>query len=452
MLALLPSQPYRDSVKVSSQSQIDVGLMGLGVVGSGVAEALLTRADAISNMVGCRVVLRRILVKDKTKPRPSSVPQELLTLDPQDILGDPQVRVVIELLGGEKPSRQHIAQALAGGKHVVTANKEVIGKYGPELMAIASKHKTNLLFEASVGGGIPIVAPLMKDLLANDLRSIHAIINGTTNYILTRMARDRIDFESALQEAQLQGFAEADPSNDLEGVDAAHKLAILATLAFHTWVRSEDVYREGITRLEAQDFRYAQKLGYTIKLLAIARKDNGRVQARVHPSFVPQEHLLAKVDWAFNAIEVEGDLIERVVFHGLGAGKKPTTSAVLGDLIEIGKRVSLGVSSGPSADLERGLAIADMSSLTCKYYFRLRVADQAGVLAQIAKVLGELGISLATVLQKDSDPGTQTAEIVIITHPARESAIQESLKLLSGLEGVSAVSNMVRIEEWPSAN
>jgi len=423
--------------------------MGLGVVGGGVAKALLTGSQAMSCKVGCPVDLLHVLVRDAYRPR-AEVPASLLTTDLQDILADPQVSVVIELMGGEEPAKQYISQALQAGKHVVTANKEVMAKYGSTLMADAAERGLCLLFEASVAGGIPIISPLTKDLLANDITSIHAIINGTTNYILTRMAQDRVDFADALQEAQARGYAEADPSNDVDGTDAAYKLAILAALAFHTQVNVQDVYREGITRLEAQDFRYAQELGYAIKLLAIATRDGDGVRARVHPSLIPKEHLLAKVDGAFNAVEVEGDLINRVVFHGPGAGRDPTTSAVIADLIDVGRRIQSGGTYSQRVGFDRQLSVADMSSLVGKYYLRLQVADRPRVLAQIAQVLGEKDISLAAVLQKDSDPNTGTAELVITTHPARESAMQSSLSLLAGLDVVSSVRNMVRIVERSS--
>ena len=323
-----------------------------------------------------------------------------------------------------------------------------MAKHGPELMAHARRNDVCLRFEASVAGGIPIIAPLTRDLLANDIRSIHAIINGTTNYILTRMAQDRVDFSEALQEAQARGYAEADPSSDVEGTDAAYKLSILASLAFHTPVNINSVYSEGITRLQAQDFRYAQELGYAIKLLAVAARDGDSVQARVHPCFIPQDHILAKVDGAFNAVEVEGDLIDRVVFHGPGAGREPTTSAVVADLIEVGRSICSGLATNPPEGVDRSLAVADVASLVVRYYLRLWIADRPGVLAQIARVLGEMDISIASVLQKDSDPSTGTAEIVITTHPARESAVQRSLTMLEGLEVVSSVRNMIRIEEW----
>ena len=330
----------------------------------------------------------------------------------------------------------------------MTANKEVMAKHGPDLLALAADKKVNLLFEASVGGGIPIIGPLMKDLLANDIRSIHAIINGTTNYILTRMARDKIDFREALKEAQEKGYAETDPTSDIEGTDAAFKLAVLATLAFHTRVHSEDVYCEGISRLRAQDFRYAEELGYAIKLLAIAGHADGTLQVRVHPSLIPRDNMLAKVDGVFNAIEVEGDLMGRVLFHGMGAGQQPTTSAVIGDVVEIARKLSSGSEPVLATKLRESLTVAPMSGLTSRYYLRLNVADRPGVLAQIARVLGDQNISIASVIQKDSDPSAQTAEIVVTTHPAREDAMQKSLDIMESLEGVREINNLVRVEDW----
>ena len=427
--------------------EVGVGLMGLGVVGGGVAQALLHGGQPIARKAGCPIRLRKVLVRDKSKPRSFSPLPEFLTADPADILDDPAVQVVVEVMGGECPASDYIGQALRRGKHVVTANKEVMAKRGPELIALAAAMRVNLLFEASVGGGIPIVGPLMKDLLANDIRSVYAIINGTTNYILTRMASERIDFGRALKEAQELGYAEADPTNDVDGIDAAYKLAILATLSFHTRVHAEEVYREGISRLEAQDFRYAQELGYAIKLLAIAKKQGGSVQVRVHPSFVPQEYMLAKVDGVFNAIEVEGDLMGRVLFHGMGAGREPTTSAVIGDLVEIARKLNSDSGPVPASELDESLVVAPMSGLVSKYYLRLTVADRAGVLAQIGSILGDLNISIASVIQKDSDPAAQTAEIVVTTHPARDDAMQESLKRMERVEVVRGPINLIRIED-----
>ena len=423
--------------------------MGLGIVGGGVAAVLLDPEEPVSRTVGHPIRLKKVLVRDTAKERGSSVPPKLFTSDPQDILANPEVQVLVEVMGGQNPASNYIQDALAGGKHVVTANKEVMAKDGPELMAVAAAHRVNLLFEASVGGGIPIVGPLRRDLLANDIISIHAIINGTTNYILTRMARDLLDFGAALEEAQERGYAEADPTDDIEGTDAAYKLAVLATLAFRTRVRPQDVYREGISRLQAQDFRYAQELGYGIKLLAIAKRQHNGVEVRVHPSFVPQGHMLAKVDGVFNAVEVEGDLMGKVLFHGMGAGREPTTSAVIGDLVEIARQIRSGSEPIPSPEMNESLSMTPMSALMSRYYLRLTVADRPGVLAQIGRILGDLNISIASVIQKDTDPVTQTAEIVVTTHPALESGMQGSLKQIERLDIVREVNNLVRVEDWP---
>ena len=429
--------------------EIGVGLMGLGVVGGGVAAVLLHPEEPISRTVGYPTRLKKVLVRDRARERGSIVPPELLTTDPQDILANPEVQVLVEVMGGQNPASNYIQEALAGGKHVVTANKEVMAKDGPELIAMAAAQGVNLLFEASVGGGIPIVGPLREDLLANDILSIHAIINGTTNYILTRMARDLLDFGAALEEAQENGYAEADPTDDIDGTDAAYKLAILATLAFRTRVHAQDVYREGISRLQAQDFRYAQELGYTIKLLAIAKRRHNTVEVRVHPSFVPKGHMLAKVDGAFNAVEVEGNLMGKVLFHGMGAGREPTTSAVIGDLVEIARQIRSGSEPISSPELNESFSMTPMSALMSRYYLRLTVADRPGVLAQIGRILGDLNISIASVIQKDTDPVTQTAEIVVTTHPALENAMQDSLKQIERLEIVREVNNLVRVENWP---
>ena len=427
--------------------EINVGLMGLGVVGGGVAAALLGQREGITRKIGRPVNLKKILVRDPAKPRESGVPTDLLTTNPEEILTDLAIHVVVEVMGGTQPAARYLKDALAGGKHVVTANKEVMARHGPELMSLAQGSGVNLLFEASVGGGIPIVGCLMNELLANEVHSIRGIINGTTNYILTRMANHFTDFHQALAEAQERGYAEADPTNDVEGMDAAYKLAILASLAYHQRIQPEDVYRQGIGSLEAKDFRYAQELGYAIKSLAIATRDNGAIRARVHPSLVPLEHMLAKVDGAYNAVEVEGNLCGRVLFHGLGAGREPTTSAVVGDLIEIGRKLGTDGRPNPVTQLDGEDRIRPIDDMESRYYLRLSVADRAGVLAEIARILGDGNISIASVLQKDADPAAQTAEIVITTHPAREASVQESLRLVSDLEVVREVNNLLRIEE-----
>ena len=427
--------------------EINVGLMGLGVVGGGVAAALLDQRKAITRTIGRPMNLKKILVRDQDKPRDSGIPTELLTTNPEEFLTDLGIHVVVEAMGGTEPAARYLKDALSAGKHVVTANKEVMAKYGPELMSLAQGNGVNLLFEASVGGGIPIVGCLMNELLANEVHSIRGIINGTTNYILTRMANHFTDFHQALAEAQEKGYAEADPTNDIDGTDAAYKLAILASLAYHQQVQPEEVYRQGIGSLEAKDFRYAQELGCAIKSLAIATRDNGAIRARVHPSLIPLDHMLAKVDGAYNAVEVEGNLCGKVLFHGLGAGREPTTSAVVGDLIEIGRKIGTGGRPTPVAQMDGQVRIQPIDDMDSRYYLRLNVVDRAGVLAEIARILGDGNISIASVLQKDTDPATQTAELVITTHPAREGSVQKSLRMVCELKVVREVNNLLRIEE-----
>ena len=438
---------------LSDKNAINVGLLGLGVVGGGVAAALLEQPQILAAQTGCPVNLKRVLVRDPGKKRDVDLPASLITTNPEDILADPDIPLVVEVIGGESPAAQYLQDALQAGKHVVTANKEVMAKRGPELLALAHSQGVNLLYEASVGGGIPIIGCLVKELVANRFRSVRSIINGTTNYILTRMANDHTDFALALAEAQERGYAEADPTNDIEGYDAVYKLSILAGLAFHRRVPPESIYREGITRLQPQDFRYAHELGYAIKSLAIATlkegagAGDGAIQARVYPALVPQDNMLAKVDGVYNAVEVEGSLCGRVLIHGRGAGRGPTTSAVVGDLIEIARSLGSRSAPLPSVTPEDLGSIGSIDDLECQYFLRLNIADRPGVLAQIARILGDQNISIASVLQKDANPEAQTAEIVITTHPARELWVQKALELAANLEVVQEINSLLRIED-----
>jgi len=431
---------------------INVGLMGLGVVGTGVAETLLRKIAPLTDVAGRAVRLKKVLVRDLSRPRDIELPAGLLTANAEDILADPDIHILVEVMGGMDPAEGYLKQALSAGKHVVTANKEVMAKSGPELLALARENGANLLLEASVCGGIPIVGCLMNELAANDIRSVRGIINGTTNYILTQMSHEGTSFQQALGEAQEQGYAEADPTNDIEGIDAAYKLTILASLAYRRRFQPEDIYREGISKLEAQDFQYAQELGYAIKSLAIANLDDGAVQLRVYPALVPGDHMLAKVDGVYNAVEVDGSLCGQVLFHGMGAGRAPTTSAVVGDVIEAARKMggndflATGFQHGNMQN-ETVLSVRPMGDLQARYYIRLDVADHPGVLAQIAQILGDGQISIAAVLQKDTQPETESAEIVITTHPAREASVQQALQAMARLPQVRRVSNTLRIEE-----
>ncbi|MPZ50608.1 MAG: homoserine dehydrogenase [Dehalococcoidia bacterium] len=429
----------------AKDAPVRVALLGAGVVGGGVARILNEKRETYARQLGRPLVLTGALVRDAARAR-GELDSALVTTDPARILDDPSIDIVIEVLGGEQPALDYIRHALIAGKSVVTANKEVMAKHGPGLLALARQHNVDLLFEASVGGGIPIIAPLRRDLLANRIIALSAIINGTTNYILTAMSREGADFAQALSQAQALGYAEANPANDVEGEDARFKLAILASLAFRTPVRPEDIYREGITRLTAKDFRYAAELGYAIKLLALARWQDGGIQARVHPVFIPADAPLAKVDGVLNAVEVEGDLIGRVNFQGPGAGSFPTTSAVIADVLDAAQSIIGGRRELYAAE-EAPSRIIPMSDLRTRYYIRLTVADQPGVLAQIAAALGQAQISISSVLQKETHIDAQTAELVIMTHEAREASMQEALATVGKLDAVHEISNFLRVEE-----
>jgi len=436
-----------------SGEAINIGLMGLGTVGGGVAGVLLEHVADIKRKTGRTVCLRRALVRDIARPRTPALPSGVLTANPEDILADPDVHIVVEVMGGDSPAGEYLERALAAGKHVVTANKEVMSRRGPALLELAQSRHVNLLFEASAGGGIPIVGCLMSQLLANDIRSIRSIINGTTNYILTRMARQQTPFADALAEAQARGYAEADPTNDIDGIDAAYKLSVLGSLAFHRPIPHSAIFTEGISRLAPEDFRYAAELGYAIKSLAIATAESGgAVRARVHPALVPDDHLLAKVDGVYNAVEVTGDLCGQIILHGQGAGRDATTSAVMGDILNIVRSIDssegpppLPFSNGPAEG--NRVAVQPIDELSSAYYMRLTCADQAGVLAQIARILGEGNISIATVIQKDTDPGSGTAQLVVTTYPSREANVQTALAAVAQLGVVLSVNNLVRIEE-----
>ena len=429
----------------SERRAIGIGLMGLGVVGSGVARILHEKSDVYARQIGYPLKIRRVLVRDPEKERGFPIDRALLSTKAAALLTDPEIELIIEVIGGEEPAYGLLREALSAGKFVVTGNKEVMAKHGAELLALAREHNVDLLYEASVGGGIPIIAPLKRDLLANDIVGVTAIINGTTNYILTSMSRDGTTFDQALASAQRLGYAEPDPTNDVEGFDAAYKLSILATLSFHMDVRPDDVHREGITRLTERDFAYARELGYAIKLLAIARKSDGVVQLRVHPTLVSDDELLASVDGVLNAVEIEGDLMSRVLFQGPGAGSLPSTSAVVADVLDAAVSISNNVYWPHSFRRESGLRVMPMSDVTSRYYLRVAVADRPGVLARIAGALGDGGISIASVIQKELET-EGAAEIVIMTHESREQEMQRALDAIAGLDGVSGIAQMLRVK------
>jgi homoserine dehydrogenase len=431
------------------KQSIGVGLMGLGVVAGQVARVLMDRAEILTEQVGRPLVLRKIkvLAQDLERPQAKEMESRLFTTDEDEFFNEPDIDIVVEAIGGESPAYNYLKRAIKAGKHVVTSNKEVIAKHGAELRTLAEQYNVGLRYEASVGGGIPLISPFQHDLVANRISGIYAIINGTTNYILTRMAQEGVDFSTALRKAQELGYAEADPRNDVEGIDATYKLAILTSLAFKSTVQPEDIYHEGISRLDNRDFRYARELGYAIKLLAIAKQNDNLIEARVHPVFIPDDSLLAEVDDVYNAILVEGDLVGKVLFFGEGAGARPTSSAIVADIVASALKIINGIGSKSHWKLEEGKVIRPMSQIETRYYMRLTVADRHGVLSQISKILGDHLISISSVIQKEANSLEQTAEIVIMTHPAREAAIQESVEELQHLEVVRKINNFVRVED-----
>jgi homoserine dehydrogenase len=443
---------------------IRLGLLGFGVVGGGVVQLLSQKSAAIAAEIGRSIVVQRVLVRDPTRPRSAALPDGHLTTDPEAILDDPQIDVVVELMGGIEPAADYIRRAIRNRKHVVTANKEVMATQGVAILELARKHGVDVYYEASVGGGIPLIGVFRQDLVANEVHQVHAIINGTTNYILTRMAQDGVDFGPALAEAQALGYAESDPTNDVEGIDASYKLAILSSLAFRTRIPPDSIYREGITRLRAADFRYARELGYVIKLLAIAKRHPGTpgspgtpgtpgnsgdaIEVRVHPTLVPHDVLLADVNGVFNAVHVEGDLVGDVIFYGRGAGAAPSASAVVADIVDVAHNLNAGIANRIPFHSAGQLAIRPISELETRYYLRLWAADRPGVLAQIARVLGDHQISIASCIQKEADLTAGSAELVIITHPARERDLQAALQALDALEVVREQAAMCRIESF----
>jgi len=428
------------------KQNIGIGLMGLGVVGSQVARVLMDKAGVLAEQVGCPLSLRKIMVRDLSKERSLEIDSQLLTTDADEFFADPDIDIVVEAIGGESPAWLYLKRAISDGKHVVTANKEVIAKHGTELLDLAQQHGVGLHYEAAVGGGIPLIAPFRHDLVANRISGIFAILNGTTNYILTRMAKEGVDFPSALKRAQELGYAETDPKNDIEGIDTAYKLAILASLAFQSQVQPEDIHCEGISRLGSRDFQYAQELGFAIKLLAIAKQDDKSIEVRVHPVFIPEDSFLAKVDGVYNAVLVEGDLVGKVLFFGEGAGALPTSSAVIADVVSTARDIVSGVGRRARWKLQPGKVVKPMSEVETRYYLRMNVADCPGVLAQISKVLGDHQISISSVIQKMVDSVAQTAEIVIMTHPAKEAAMQQALEEVAHLTVVREINNFIRVE------
>ena len=425
-------------------TSLGVGLIGAGTVGGEVADRLLNWAPGLRRRAGLELELRRVAVRDPARPR-RGVPIEMLTGDVSAVLDDPEIGVVVELAGGEEPARTWLERALRNRKHVVTANKVVMARHGPELLELAAEMDVDLYFEAAVGGGIPLISTFKIDLAANQVQKVTAIINGTTNYMLGRMAAEGAPFSEVLAEAQAHGYAEADPTEDVEGLDAASKLAIMASIAFGARVHPDDVYCEGITRVEPVDFRYAHELGFAIKLLAHAERTEAGIEARVHPCMVPLSHPLAQVDGVTNAVFIEGDLVGQVMLQGLGAGARPTASAVVGDLIDLARSIQRGVRNRTAFSFDDGARVIPMEQVVTRAYLRATVADRPGVLAQIFTVFGEERVSISSAIQKEAFEGDGAAEFVVATHHAPDAALQRTLRRISELEPVKRVSSFLRV-------
>jgi homoserine dehydrogenase len=431
-------------------SRIGVGIVGFGTVGTGVAKTLLNNAGLIRRRVGAPIELVRVADLDITKDRGVTVAPGVLTTDAKQVLTDPDIDIVIELIGGYDTAKRIILEAIAAGKHVVTANKALLALHGEEIFDAATRRGVELGFEASVGGGIPVLRALTEGLAGNTIESIYGIINGTSNYILSRMTHEGHDFQAVLKDAQQAGYAEADPTFDVAGVDSAHKLAILVNLAYGTPVNFKEIYTEGITDITPTDIAYAKQFGCTIKLLGIAKLVNGEIEARVHPTMLPSTSPIAQVEDVYNAIQLVGDAVGDVVLYGRGAGSMPTGSAVVSDVIAIGRNILKGaIGRVPVASLQqdhrRPLRLRAMEEISSLYYLRFTVVDRPGVLAQIAGELGRCGISISSMVQQGRREG-QTVPVVIKTHMAKERDVQTALRAINQHAFVAEPTRLIRVE------
>lgn len=423
---------------------IYVGILGCGTVGGGVWKVLNKNRELIKRRVGINIAVKRVLELDLNKAVAAGVPEHIVTGNFEEIIHDADIDIVVEVIGGTTIAGDFIKEAMRAGKSVVTANKDLLAQDGHELYRIAEEHGVDLFFEASVGGGIPIIRPMKESLSGNRIETIYGIVNGTTNYMLTKMANEGSNYSDVLDEAQKKGYAEADPTSDVEGYDAARKLAILASIAFNTRVSFKDVYVEGITKITARDIMYAKELNYSVKLLAIGKEKDGSIEVRVHPTFIPQAHPLASVNDVFNAIFVTGDAVGDVMFYGRGAGELPTASAVVGDVIDSARNIIKGTSGRLLCTCFDNKEIKDIGETKTKYYVRMKVGDRPGVLAAIASVFGNQEVSIASVLQKRNIDNV--AEIVWVTHDVYEKNVQDALKIIEGLSIVEEISNVIRVE------
>ncbi len=429
-------------------NDIGIGILGFGTVGAGVVEGLQRNGDLLAERIGVRLVVRKIADVDLDRDRGVRLAPGVLTRDAAAVIADPSIHILVELIGGTTVAKQFILQALCLGKPVVTANKALLAEHGEEIFACARAHDTDVWFEASVAGGVPILRALREGLVANRIDRIYGILNGTCNYILTRMDREQMTFEHALKEAQAAGFAEADPGLDIDGFDTAHKAAILASLAYGVQVPMSRVYVEGIRGVAKADIEYANGLGYRIKLLAVIKMVDGAIEVRVHPTLVPIVHMIASVSGVFNVVLVEGDIVGQTAYYGRGAGRLPTASAVISDLADVARRLTAGQGRLLVDAPKRASAVTyrDMGEIASRYYLRLSLLDRPGILGQVTTILGQHGISIASVLQKETHAGKHVP-VIIVTDRAREQDFEAALRTLDGMESVGGRTVRIRIED-----
>ncbi len=426
-----------------SKEGINVALLGLGTVGSGVYKVTQRQKSEMMQKLNTTLQIRSILVRNIEKHKDEVDDPAILTTSFEDILEDPQIDIVVELMGGMEPAYTYIRSALEAGKSVVTANKDLIADRGGELLQIAEENHVELRFEAAVAGGIPIISPLKSSLAANEISKIMGILNGTTNYILTKMTNEGMDYADALAEATALGYAEADPTADVEGYDAGRKIAILATIAFHSRVTFRDVYTEGITRITAKDISYAKTLGRVIKLIAMANNTPEGIEVKVHPMLIPEDHALASVNGSYNAVYVDGDAVEDVMFYGKGAGEMPTASAVMGDVFSVARRIAEHSQGSTRDNVYRSIPIKKVENTRSSYFIRMEVEDKPGVLATIASIFGNNSVSIEQVIQKNKIE--KNAELVIITSSVKERHIKDALLILESSSVVRKVATMIRV-------
>ena len=421
--------------------KIKIGLLGFGTVGTGVYKLIRMRSDVMEQTVGAQLEIKKILVHNKNKKR-EGVDESILTDDWKEIIEDEEIQIIIEVIGGMEPAKTMIMEALRAGKNVVSANKDLIAEEGRELFDAAREYGKDFLFEAAVAGGIPIIRPLKQCLAANEISDVLGIVNGTTNYILTKMFEDGMEFDDALKRAQELGYAEADPTADVEGLDAGRKVAIMASIAFHSRVVFSDVYTEGITKITAADIAYAKEFDSVIKLLGVARNAVDGIEVGVYPVMLSKDHPLASVRESFNAVFIHGDAVDDAMFYGRGAGEMPTASAVAGDVIDVARDLAYDCTGRISCTCYRQIPVKDFGEVQNKFFLRMQVKNRPGVLARIAQVFGEHKVSIARVVQKNAH--SDRAELVIVTEKVKERHMKDATEELKQMESIYEISSVIR--------